>query len=129
MSKILVSLSDDVIFNPGTHTTRYSMERAIKANLKRRLPTFEIDVGRVLVDDDHTLVHTTLTTDIDLNDGRTCHVVAQATASPADLIVRELTFLCGQFTKTVRPAAARRTPEVVYEFVHRLVKIFAHKAC
>jgi hypothetical protein len=42
--KEIVSLSHDVIFNPGTQTTRYSASHEAKRNLERRMPGYAIDV-------------------------------------------------------------------------------------
>lgn len=122
MTKVLISLSDDMLFNPKTHTTRYSLKRCLQAALSRRMPGLEAQVGRILGDDGYnTMADFSASGMIDCA-GTQVAVQVDCTCNRHDVLIKSVSMTADDMEKpvTVQPAEIYRKPEEAFAFIKQL---------
>ena len=111
------STSADFIFNPATHSTRYSSRHTVKNSLERRMPGFVVKVFDIFGEGQ---VELEVASDITVGNA-TATVVAKCLASSYDMAVRNVSVVSNGQRFEVRPADRARSPEDTVTFISRLV--------
>lgn len=116
MDRVKIAISGDVIFTPYTDGTQYACRRDAKANLGRRMPSFDILLSDVTGEGQ---IDFTVSNSFDV-DGKAVSVTARGLASPYEMAVHTITLNFGDKTFEVNPADRARSPEDTVNFLKRV---------
>lgn len=116
MDRVKIALSGDVIFTPYTDGTQYACRRDAKANLSRRMPSFDILLSDVTGEGQ---IDFTVSNSFDV-EGKAVSVTARGLASPYEMAVHTITLNFGDKTFEVNPADRARSPEDTVNFLKRV---------
>ena len=116
MSKIKVSMSGDVIFTPYTDGTQYACRRDAQANLRRRMPDFNVLLSDVTGEGQ---IDFTVSSVFDV-EGSKIAVTARGIASPYEMAVHTVTVNSGSQMIELNPVDRARSPEDTVTFLKRV---------
>ena len=116
MERVRISLGGDVIFTPYTDGTQYACRRDATANLRRRMPGFEIMLSDVTGEGQ---IDFTLSNAFDI-EGAEVALTARGLASPYEMAVHTITINYKDKTFEVNPADKARSPEDTVNFLKRV---------
>lgn len=116
MSKIKVSMSGDVIFTPYTDGTQYACRRDATANLRRRMPDFNVMLSDVTGEGQ---IDFTVSSNMTV-EGQEVSVTARGLASPYEMAVHTITVYVGENTVDINPIDRARSPEDTVNFLKRI---------
>jgi len=114
--RIKIALSGDVIFTPYTDGTQYACRRDATANLRRRMPGFEVFLSDVTGEGQ---IDFTVSTSFDV-EGREVSITARGLASPYEMAVHTVVVRAGGKTFDVNPVDRARSPEDTVNFLKRV---------
>ncbi len=122
--KEIVSLSHDVIFNPGTQTTRYSASHEAKRNLERRMPGYSIDVlygsgeGMLRFYARANLIVASQTSEQELD----VSISAECVASATDMAIHKAEIICDDRVFDIEPADKAVFPEEAVKILSKIAE-------
>ncbi len=123
----IISTSHDVIFNPTTQTTRYSVSREAKRNLERRMPGYAVDV---LYGSGEGILQFYANADIvrstDVGHEMTISVSAKCVASPTDMAVHSVELICDGRIFEIVPIDKAMFPEEAVQMLSKIAENVAN---
>lgn len=116
VEKVKISMSGDVIFTPYTDGTQYACRRDATANLRRRMPDFDIFLSDVSGEGQ---IDFTVSASFNV-DGQDLSVTARGLASPYEMAVHTVEVLHEDRTFNINPVDRARSPEDTVNFLKRV---------
>jgi hypothetical protein len=116
MERVKIALSGDVIFTPYTDGTQYACRRDALANLRRRMPSFEVMLSDVTGEGQ---IDFTLSNEFDI-EGEEVALTARGLASPYEMAIHTITINYKDKKFDVNPVDRARSPEDTVNFLKRV---------
>jgi hypothetical protein len=110
------SQSGDVIFTPYTDGTQYACRRDALANLRRRMPDFDVFISDVSGEGQ---IDFTLTSSL-ISGSDEISFTARGLASPYEMAVHSVVVDCGSKRYNIEPPNRARSPEDTADFLKKL---------